>query len=418
MNSKLSNLSRQKRRFADLSLEQANSLASMEGDLDWDNFAGIDTTIPEEQKADTALFKFLSDLSGLIPGIILALVLASFARIISSWLGITIMGFEKSPLSPIVLIIIFGIAFRNIIGVPDEYVPGLVFCVRRLLRIGIALLGLRLSMAAIGQIGINSLPVVVISIIGALLIVSGLTRLLHLPPRLGTLIAVGTSICGVSAVVAASVGIKAKEDEVSYAVACVTLYGLCGLVLYPYFAHWIFDGNAHQAGVFLGTAIHDTSQVTGAGLIYAQHYLEPQVLDEATVTKLIRNLFMIVVIPTMALLYQRAQDSEQSSETKPPRWHQMVPLFVVVFVCMAIIRSLGDIGDKPFAVFTQESWDNFLMGAHSVVTWCLTLAMASLGLSTSFSKIKTLGLKPLLVGLVAACSVGLLSYLSIRLLNF
>ena len=417
MNDKLNKPSSQIKWLSDLSLEQANSLSSMEGDLEWGHYAETETEVSEAQKTDKTLFKYFSGLAEIIPGIVLALLLAIIGIFLSGWLGTTLFSFEKSPFSPIMLIILLGIVFRNFIGVPDDYVTGLKFCVRYVLRIGIALLGLRLSISAVGHIGLVSLPVVVICIVGALLIVSLLTRLLTLPARLGTLIAVGTSICGVSAVVATSQGIKAEDDEVSYAVACVTIYGLCGLIFYPYLAHWFFHGDAQMVGVFLGTAIHDTSQVAGAGLIYSQYYLAPETLDAATVTKLLRNLFMIIVIPVMALLYQRSKQTEGSSDLTP-RWYHMIPLFVVVFVCLAIVRSLGDIGEKPFAVLSPETWEQFLGNAQTVATWCLTLAMASLGLSTSIAKIKNLGFAPLFVGFIAAASVGLLSYISIRLLNF
>ncbi len=417
MSDELDNPSKKNRGFTYLTPEQANSLSSMEGDLEWGHYTDTESQISETDKAETISYKYFSSLADIIPGIVLAFILAIIGKFLSGWLGTTLFSFEKSPFSPIMFIIILGIAFRNFIGVPNEYVSGLKFSVRYILRIGIALLGLRLSISAVGQIGLVSLPVVVICIAGALLIVSALKRFINIPSRLGTLIAVGTSICGVSAVVATSQSIKAEDDEVSYAVACVTIYGLCGLIFYPFFAHWLFHGDAQMVGIFLGTAIHDTSQVAGAGLIYAQHYLVPETLDAATVTKLLRNLFMIIVIPIMALLYQRSIKTNSSSHLAP-RWFHMVPMFVVVFVCLAVVRSLGDIGENPFVVFDPETWDNFLISAQTVSTWCLTLAMASLGLSTSMAKIKNLGFAPLFVGFIAAAAVGLLSYLSIRFISF
>lgn len=411
------NPSSKNRGFCYLSPEQAESLSSMEGDLEWGHYVETESKSSEALKAETTLFKYFSGVANIIPGITLALLLALIGKIISGWLGTTVFSFEKSPFSPIMFIIILGMAFRNFIGVPSEYVTGLKFCVRHILRFGIALLGLRLSISALGQTGIISLPVVIICITGALLIVSALTRFLKLPSRLGTLIAVGASICGVSAVVATAQSIRADDDEISYAIACVTIYGLCGLIFYPFLAHWLFQGDAQMVGIFLGTVIHDTSQVAGAGLIYAQHYLAPETLDAATVTKLLRNLFMLVVIPLIALLYQRSKNKEDSSNLTP-RWYHMVPLFVVFFVCLAIVRSLGDIGEKPFAVLDPETWKNFLNNTQTMAIWCLTLAMASLGLSTSMAQIKRLGFTPLFVGFIATVSVGLLSYLSIRFISF
>ncbi len=137
------------------------------------------------------------------------------------------------------------------------------------------------------------------------MVVTWINRALGLPRRLGSLIAVGTSICGVSAIVATGPAIDAEEDEVSYAVACVTLFGLVALFTYPFLAHAIFGGDARKVGLFLGTAIHDTAQVAGAGLMYREQYRAPEALDTATVVKLTRNLCMAGVIPLMAALYHR-----------------------------------------------------------------------------------------------------------------
>src|SRR5205823_10509226 len=171
---------------------------------------------------------------------------------------------------------------------------------------GIVLLGLRLSLGAVGLYGLAALPVIVACIATAVVVVTWLGRALGLPRRLGALIAVGTSICGVSAIVATAAAIRAEDEEVSYAVACVTLFGLVALFCYPFFAHWAFAGDPQLAGVFLGTAIHDTAQVAGAGLIYQQQFDAPDALTAATVTKLVRNTCMAAVIPLMAVLYARS----------------------------------------------------------------------------------------------------------------
>ena len=116
-----------------------------------------------------------------------------------------------------------------------------------MLRFGIILLGLRLSLAAVGELGLAALPVIVGCIAVALVAVTWINRALGLPRRLGSLIAVGTSICGVSAIAATAPVIDAEEDEVSYSVACITLFGLLALFCYPLLAHGMFGGDA-EAG--------------------------------------------------------------------------------------------------------------------------------------------------------------------------
>src|SRR5205085_6271364 len=196
----------------------------------------------------------LAWLGGILPGLGLALGLAFVGRWVAEWLGTTVLRFEKSPVSEITVAVLLGLILRNTIGLPLVYEKGLRLCGREVLRFGIILLGLRLSLAAVGRLGLAALPVIVGCIATALVAVTWINRAFGLPRRLGSLIAVGTSICGVSAIVATGPVVDAEEDEVSYAVACVTLFGLLALFCYPFLSHWIFQGDAQRAGLFLGTA--------------------------------------------------------------------------------------------------------------------------------------------------------------------
>lgn len=348
------------------------------------------------------------------PGLALAGLLAWGGMLLAKFAGERLLGFEKTPISPIMVTILLGLIVRNVAGLPAAYEAGLRFAMKRVLRFGITLLGLRLSLLAVGQIGASALPVVLGCIIGALLLVTWLSRLVGLPPRLGSLIAVGTSICGASAIVATGPAIDADEDEVGYAVACITLFGMMALLTYPFLAHLMFAGNAERAGLFLGTAIHDTSQVAGAGLMYQQRYNAPMALNIAATTKLVRNVCMGAVIPMMAAFYHRKNTATRTGQRGRLRWHQYVPLFVVVFVVLAGVRTLGDIGTKTFGVIPRPTWQNLITDAKSISVVCLTVAMGAIGLGTSVSQLKVLGLKPLLVGLVAAVSVGGVSLVLIR----
>src|SRR5436309_653523 len=263
-----------------------------------------------------------------LPGVVLAVGLAAAGRWVAHWLGVTVLGFSRSPISEITVAVVLGLAIRNTVGLPANYERGLRLCGREVLRFGIVLLGLRLSLAAVGQLGLVGLPVIVGCIAVALVTVTWVNRALGLPRRLGSLIAVGTSICGVSAIVATAPVIDAEEDEVSYAVACVTLFGLLALFTYPFVAYGLFGGDPRLAGLFLGTSIHDTAQVAGAGLMYRQLFQAPDALDAATVAKLTRNLCMVGVIPLVGALYHGAAGGGARG-----RWRlaQAVPLFVLGF---------------------------------------------------------------------------------------
>ena len=238
----------------------------------------------------------------LLPGLLLALLLAFAGQFLSEFIGITIMGLPKSPISAIMMAILLGILIRNVVTLPAAFQPGIRFGLVKVLRFGIVLLGIRLSLGEAGAIGLKSLPVIVGAVAAALIVVTYFGKRLGLSGRLGTLIAVGTSICGATAIVATAPAIRAQDDEVSYAVACITLFGVVAMLAYPFIGHWIFAGNAFSAGLFLGTSVHETAQVAGAGLVYQQFYNDPQALDVATVTKLVRNLGMLVVIPLMSIV--------------------------------------------------------------------------------------------------------------------
>jgi uncharacterized integral membrane protein (TIGR00698 family) len=341
----------------------------------------------------------------LAPGIVLALGLAIAGDRLARWLGTAVLGFQHSPISAVPVAVLLGLIVRNTIGLPAVYEPGLKLCVRTLLRAGIVLLGLRLSLAAAGYVGLAAIPVIVACIASALVVASWLSRVLKLPRRLGTLIAVGTSICGVSAIGATAAAIDAEDDEVSYAIACVTLFGLVALFGYPFLAYWACAANPEAAGIFLGTATHDTAQVAGAGLIYQQQFDAPEALNAALVTKLMRNACMAAVIPLIVVLYRRA-GAEAGGRVG---WSQAVPVFVPLFILAVCIRSAGDLGDRPFGLMSKDTWAEMLKGADWLSVWCLGLAMVAVGLGTGLANLRRLGLRPLLAGLATAALVGAVS---------
>jgi uncharacterized integral membrane protein (TIGR00698 family) len=358
-------------------------------------YAGAMEGVPEPEAAP---------LPSVLPGIALAGSLALLAVAASEWIGITWMGFAQSPVPPALVAIGLGLAIRNAIGLPTFYDPGLRFCIQRVLRIGVALLGLRLSLAAVGGIGLTALPIVAACIVTALLLVAGVTRALGLPARLGTLIAVGTAICGNSAIAATGPAIGAKDDEVSYAVGCVTLFGLFALLVYPFASQWLFAGDPQLAGLFLGAAIHDTAQVAGAGMLAAQHSGNAAVLETAAVTKLLRNAFMIVVVPGAAWWHTRGLASRRRVRV---RLTQAVPGFVIGFLALALVRTLVDL-------YSVELAQRAIASALPVAAACLAVSMAAIGLGTDLRRLRGLGLRPLAVGFAAALTTGAVATALIR----
>jgi len=383
-------------------------------DLDLDDSAGVAPVRAPELDWRRRGHDGLAAVGDLIPGLVLAAVIAAIAVPLSRWIGTELLGYEKSPVSPILLTVLLGVLVRNTVGLPPVYAAGLRICVEWLLRIGIALMGIRLSLVAAGATGLIALPVVIVCIATAILLIGALTRALRLPPRMGSLIACGTSICGITAIVAVAPVIDADEDETAYAIATIALFGLCALFVYPFLAHLIFD-DPRQAGLFLGTSIHDTSQVAGAGLTFQQQFDAPVALDTALVTKLVRNLCMIAVIPLMGMMYHRRRGAPGGSPTQS-RVKRLVPLFILGFFATTALRTIGDVGDRPFGILDPADWERIVESVQELAELGLLLAMAGVGLGTSLGRMRILGLRPLSVGFAAAACVGLVSILLIRLL--
>lgn len=347
-----------------------------------------------------------------LPGLALALVLAIAGQYLSERIGVDWMGLPKSPISAIMMAILLGVLVRNTLRLPTWFDPGIRFGLVRILRLGIILLGIRLSLGEVGAIGLRSLPIIIGAVAAALLIVTYLGRRLGLTERLGTLIAVGTSVCGATAIVATAPTIGAKDDEVAYSVACVTLFGIVAMLTYPFAAYFIFDADPFKAGLFLGTSVHETAQVAGAGLVYQQYYGEAQALDAATVTKLVRNLGMLLIIPLMSIVYHR----KASDAADAPRWWTMIPLFVVGFALMSLLRTVGDMGDRPLGLLEPQQWQWFVAHTKAFAEICLAVAMAAVGLGTRIGGLIHIGLKPLGVGLFSALLVGTVSATLITIL--
>jgi uncharacterized integral membrane protein (TIGR00698 family) len=336
-------------------------------------------------------------------GIGLAVFVSVAAGYVAAWFGEAILGFEKSPVSAIMMAIILGMLIANTIKLPDNIQPGLKFCTSAILKIGIILLGIRLSLTGAGQFTLVALPFVIAAIAIGLFTVGLLGRYMGLSRQLSGLIAVGTSICGCTAIVATAPLIKANESEVSYAIACITIFGLAAMFIYPVLAHQVFATQPELAGLFLGTSIHETAQVAGAGMMYEAQYNAPVALDIATVTKLVRNLCMIAVIPLVGILYGAERSKDDPSKVN---FLAMIPWFIVGFALMSAFRTIGDIGDKPFGILQPADWKEIVTFLKESAERCLLVAMAAVGLTSMFAGIIKIGMRPFALGLFAAALIG------------
>jgi uncharacterized integral membrane protein (TIGR00698 family) len=244
-----------------------------------------------------------------------------------------------------------------------------------------------------------------------LLVIKLLIKKLKIPTRMAYLISIGSTVCGTTAIMATAPVIGARKNEVSYAIANITLFGILSMLVYPYFANLYFDAKPLHIGLFLGTAIHETSQVAAAGLIYEQQFNSPETMNVATVTKLIRNTFLVIMIPLFAFLYNRGQAKEKNYSLL-----SIFPYFVLGFVAMIILRNIGD---QVFLNTSNEIWQTTVLTIKFSSKVFLTMAMAAIGLSTNLRDLKSMGYKPFVVGFIGMATVGVVSILTIELyINF
>ena len=340
-----------------------------------------------------------------IPGIILAFILYSLSQGFNNIIGIELLGYSKSPISTAMIAILLGIFFSNFFKIRDSFQKGLDFTREYILKLGIICLGIQLKPFEFLDFGKIAIPLILICIISVLIVIKFLIKKLKIQTRMAYLISIGSTVCGTTAIMATAPVIKASKNEVSYAIANITLFGILSMLLYPYFANFYFDGNSLFAGLFLGTAIHETSQVAAAGLIYDQQFNSPETLNIATVTKLIRNTFLIIMIPLFAFLYNRGQTKEKNYSII-----SIFPYFVLGFVGMIILRNIGD---EVFS--TKNNWTEVINLIEDSSKIFLTMAMAAIGLSTNLKDIKNMGYKPFVVGFAAMITVGIVSILTIEM---
>lgn len=289
----------------------------------------------------------------------------------------------------------FGIAF-NFLAADPRTKPGVDFAGRTILRIGVALLGARITFEKVAQIG--WLQVAALALIVALTISFGIAcaRLFSYQARVGLLTGGAVAICGASAALAISAAIPRDRDKhrmTVLTVVGVTTLSTIAMVTYPALAKLLGFSDV-QSGIFMGASIHDVAQVVGAGYLVSD-----TAGDTATVVKLFRVSLLVPVVFIAALVFRSSPGDETAS--RPP----LLPLFLIGFCSLAIIGSFGLI-PAPAGE-----------GMSSASRWCLVVAIAALGVKTSFEQIQSLGWKPVALIVAETSFIALAAAGAIKLLS-
>ncbi|MDZ4785793.1 MAG: putative sulfate exporter family transporter [bacterium] len=322
-----------------------------------------------------------------IPGWFYLVAIATLAHFASTLYSVA----GKNPLEATALAIVLGLLLRQFSLVPKSCEAGIKESEKALLW-GIVLLGVSLNFNTIISSGTSMLIVVMTTMVFGFLIISLFGRLFGLSSNLSLLLAVGTTICGGSAIAVTAPIIKAKEEETSYAIGTITLWGVLAIFIYPYIAR-LFEVSNFNFGLFAGSAIHSTPQVVGAGFIYSE--LSGQT---ATTVKLIRNCFMAPLALFIAFWYQRKEKAMSGTKVN---YAKAFPWFLFGFFITAALNTWGILPT------------NIISSITNIAKFLIIISMVGIGLSVNFSSFKGIGFRPLIVGFIGALVVAGISIATI-----
>lgn len=347
-----------------------------------------------------------------LPTLLPGLILVTGVSVIAGWVHTSVVIGNTHPVSDVVVAIILGMIVKAVVGIPAMFQPGVTFSLKKILKVSIILLGLGLSFSSVVQTGIKAALIIALCMVAALILTALIGKSLRLSQRLAALIGVGTAICGATAIVATAPAIDADDNEVTYSVATITLFGVLAIFVYPLLGKLLVLSDM-QFGTWAGTAVNETAQVVAAGFAYSD-----AAGKIATVVKLTRTAMLAPVVLIMGFLFAR-QKAEHSQENELPGSMRrridlikIFPWFLLGFVSLALLRTIGDATLQ--GTVAGQSWETLLKTTGQVAKFLIVMAMAGVGLMTDFGKMRSVGFRPFLVGLAASTIMAVVSLALIR----
>lgn len=324
----------------------------------------------------------------LLPGVLLCLVVGMAASFVSDHYG-----------GPVILYaLLMGMAF-NYLSAEGRCVAGIQFSAKTVLRFGITLLGARITVEQLMSLGLTPIIIVIIAVPSTILFGYFVGKRLQLSRSNSVLTGSSVGICGASAAIAVSAVLpqdKDSEKNLIFTVVCVTALSTVAMIAYPLIVSAL-DLHPNAAGVFLGATIHDVAQVVGAG-----YMMSDEIGDVATFTKLLRVSMLVPVVLIISVIVAKWGAAPEDGAKKGAA----VPLFLVGFVAVVLLNSLGAI-PAPASDFMVET-----------SRWCLVLAMVGLGMKSSFKELAAMGWKPFALMVSETLFLAVIVLIMLKLSNF
>jgi uncharacterized integral membrane protein (TIGR00698 family) len=313
---------------------------------------------------------------------------------------VTFVGFvihwNFETISPLVASLVLGVLIGNIVSIPKIIVSGQKFAAKKVLRFGIVLLGTQLALKQVVDLGGREL-IVVVGVVALTFLGT-----LWLGPRLGVskslslLIATGFSICGASAVAAMEGVVDADEEEVTYAIALVTLCGSLAIVLLPLLRNVLSLSDPQLFGSWVGASVHDVAQVIATSSTGGE-----TAVQSATVVKLSRVVLLAPLVACVSIWVRRSSSGLVAKVDK--KNVSIVPLFVIGFLVMIAVRTTGVIPN------------NWLTTLKTIEQVCLASALVGLGSDVRIARLLKVGGRPLLLALISWFGIAVVSLIGVRL---
>lgn len=295
-----------------------------------------------------------------------------------------------------VFAILGGMTFAPFVKKKESFAPGVKYTSKKILQYAVVLLGFGMNLKVVMETGKQSLPIIICTITVSLVIAYVLHRVLRIPAKISTLVGVGSSICGGSAIAATAPVIDADEEEVAQAISVIFLFNILAALIFPALGGALgFSTTSGEAfGVFAGTAVNDTSSVTAAASTWDSLYnLGSQTLDKAVTVKLTRTLAIIPI--TLVLAFIRARKAEEKEGDKVSL-KQVFPFFILFFIGASVITTIATAVGVPAEVFVP---------LKDLSKFFIIMAIAAIGFNTDIVKLIKSGGRPILLGM--SCWLGI-----------